>query len=140
MDIGKLWPSRKMECPLMTRCCHKRLRYYAVVTEELLKRRIETLSGDFTQRDNAIALLLALEGTVLAEIDPLDIELNPYTSAVCFYWLAGGEWDDVTVEVYPDQFETYLSRDRELRINHWPTEPKSSAIRNVIGELLAGME
>ena len=109
------------------------------MAEEMLKRRIEKLAGDCAQCANAVALLLALEETVLAGIDPEDIEVNQFTNAICFYWQASGEWDDITVEVYSDGFETYLSRDRELRIKHWANEPKPAAIKNVIEELLAGM-
>ena len=105
----------------------------------MLKRRIEELAGDCAQRDNAITLLVALEGTVLAGVDHEDIELNRFTNAICIYWNASGEWDNVFVEVYRDGFETYLSRDREVRIKHWPKEPKSAVIKNVVRELLAGM-
>lgn len=102
---------------------------------ELLIRRIEELAEDAGQRANAVALLSALEGSVLGGIHQEDISLNPFTNAVCFDWQAGREWDDVEVEVYPGHFETYLSRDQELRINHW----RSDALKDVVAELLAGM-
>ena len=116
-----------------------RLRYLASMNEESLKLRIHELAGDGAQHGNAVALLVALKGTVLSEIDPEDIEINQFTNAICFYWKAHGAWIDVSLEVYADRFETYLSRDRELRINHWPNEPQPSAIENVVEELLAGM-
>ena len=100
---------------------------------ELLTSRIEELAQDAGQRTNAIALLSALEGTVLDEVNYEDISLNRFTDAICFDWQARREWDDITVEVYPDHFETYLSRDKELRINHW------KALKDVVAELLAGM-
>ena len=108
------------------------------MTLELLERRVDELACDTTQRRNAMALLSAIEGTVLGAIESEDISLNPYTNAICFDWLVNGEWNSLEVEVYPDRFETYLSRDQELRINHWPCEPKSGALGKVIGELLAG--
>lgn len=104
----------------------------------LLERRVEELASDAAQRDNAIALLSALDGTALAAIESDDISLNPYTNAVCFDWLVSGGWDSLQVEIYSDHFETYLSRDQELRINHWACEPRLPALENVIGELLAG--
>lgn len=107
--------------------------------EESVKLRIEELASDGLQRDNAVALLLAIRGTVLAVIDQEDIEINQFTNAIRFYWKADSEWIDVWVEVYPDQFETYLSRDRELRIKHWPNQPQPAAIKNVVDELLAGL-
>jgi len=106
--------------------------------KELLERRVEELAGDAAQRGNAIALLSVLEGTALGAIESEDISLNPYTKAICFDWLASGEWDSLEVEIYSDRFETYLSRDQELRINHWPSEPRAAALEKVIGELLAG--
>ena len=106
--------------------------------KELLERRVEELAGDAAQRSNAIALLLALEGTALGAIECKDISLNPYTKAICFDWLVSGEWESLEVEIYSDRFETYLSRDQELRINHWPSEPKSTALESVVGELLTG--
>lgn len=106
---------------------------------ESLTRRIEELARDARQRANADALLSALEGCVLDGIDHEDITLNPFTNAICFYWQAGREWDDVEVEVYPDHFETYLSRDQELRIKHWPNDLRSEALKDVVAELLAGM-
>ena len=102
---------------------------------ELLTRRIEELAVDAGQRVNAVALLSAFEGTALDGIDHEDISLNSFTSAICFDWQVGREWDDVQVEIYPDHFETYLSRDQELRINHW----RSEALTDVVVELLAGM-
>ena len=107
--------------------------------EELLKVRIEELAGDRAQRDNALALIAAFRGTVLAEIDRGDIEINGFTNALCFYWKAEGEWEDVSVEISADQFETYLSRDQEVRINHWPVRPDAFALKSVVDELLAGM-
>jgi hypothetical protein len=104
----------------------------------LLERRVEELASDAPQRDNAIALLSALDGTALAVMHSEDISLNPYTNAVCIDWLVSGEWDSLQVEIYSDHFETYLSRDKELRINHWACEPRLPALENVIGELLAG--
>ena len=104
----------------------------------LLERRVEELAGDAAQRDNAIALLSALDGTALNEIESEGIWLNPYTDAICFGCLVSGEWDSFQVEIYSDHFETYLSRDQELRINHWACEPRLPALENVIGELLAG--
>lgn len=104
----------------------------------MLERRVEELAGDAAQRSNAIALLAALEGTVLEDIQSRDISLNHFTSAICFDWLVRGEWDSLQVEVYSDHFETYLSRDQELRINHWPSEPKLPALDKVMGELLTG--
>jgi hypothetical protein len=108
------------------------------MTKALLERRVEELASDAPQRDNAIALLAALDGTALAAIESEDISLNPYTNAVCFDWIVSGEWDSLQVEIYSDHFETYLSRDQELRINHWACEPRFPALENVIGELLAG--
>ena len=104
----------------------------------LIEHRVEELASDAGQRENAIALLSALSGTVLAEIQSDDISLNPYTNAICFDWLVSGEWEDLEVEIYSDHFETYLSRDQELRINHWPSEPKPQALEKVIAELMAG--
>lgn len=106
--------------------------------KELLERRVEELAGDAAQRGNAIALLSALESTALGAFESEDISLNPYTKAICFDWLVSGEWDSLEVEIYSDRFETHLSRDQELRINHWPSEPKPQALEKVIGELLAG--
>ncbi|MXO49684.1 hypothetical protein GRI69_15650 [Erythrobacter vulgaris] len=88
--------------------------------DRLLELRVEELASDAAQRGNAIALLSALGGTALAKIESEDISLNPYTNAICFDWLVNGEWDSLEVEIYSDHFETYLSRDQELRINHWP--------------------
>ncbi|MET1754967.1 hypothetical protein ABVV53_05770 [Novosphingobium sp. RD2P27] len=102
---------------------------------ELLIRRIEELTKDARQRANAVALLSAVEGSALDGIDHEDISLNPFTNAICLDWLAGREWDEVQVEIYPNHFETYLSRDQELRINHW----RSEALKDVVAELLAGM-
>lgn len=102
---------------------------------ELLTRRIEELAKDPGQRANAVALLSAIERSALDGIGHEDISLNSFTNAICFDWLAGREWDDVQVEIYPDRFETYLSRDQELRINHW----RSEALKDVVAELLAGM-
>ncbi|MEO8618262.1 MAG: hypothetical protein ABI412_02750 [Sphingomicrobium sp.] len=110
------------------------------MSEELLKRRIEELANDAEQRDNAVALLSALDGTALAELDIEDISVNSYTNAICIDWLASGEWDSIEVQIYPDHFETYLSRNLELRINHWPSEGQSTALEKVVEELLAGME
>ncbi len=107
--------------------------------EDVLKGHIEELARDCAQRDNAINLLMALEGTVLAGVDHEDIELNRFTNAICINWNASGEWDNVFIEVYRDGFETCLSRDRELRIKHWPKEPKSAVIKIVVRELVAGM-
>lgn len=106
--------------------------------KDSLELRVEKLAGDAAQRGNAIALLSALEGTLLGGIESEDISLNPYTKAICFDWLVSGIWDSLEVEIYSDRFETYLSRDQELRINHWPSEPKSTALERVIGELLTG--
>ncbi|MFB0613627.1 hypothetical protein [Aurantiacibacter poecillastricola] len=106
--------------------------------KELLERRVEELAGDAAQRGNAIALLSTLEGTALGTIESEDISLNPYTKAICIDWLVSGEWDSLEVEIYSDRFETYLSRDQELRINHWPSEPQSAALESVIDELLMG--
>ncbi|MBX7541011.1 hypothetical protein [Qipengyuania sphaerica] len=108
------------------------------MSKGLLERRVEDLASDAAQRSNAISLLAALEGTVLGAIESEDISLNRFTNAICFDWLVSGEWDSLQVEIYSDHFETYLSRDQELRINHWPSEPKSLALDKVMGELLAG--
>ncbi|MEL7188679.1 MAG: hypothetical protein AAGK17_03925 [Pseudomonadota bacterium] len=104
----------------------------------LLEDLVDELAGDAAQLSNAMALLFALGGTALANIESESISLNPYTNAVCFDWLVGGEWSSLEVEIYADHFETYLSRDRELRIKHWPSDPKPQAIDRVIKELLAG--
>lgn len=106
---------------------------------ELLTSRIEELARNAGQQTNAVAFLSALEGSVLDGIDHEDISLNPFTSAICFDWQGGREWDDIEVEVYPDHFETYLSRDQELRIKHWPNDLRSEALKDVVEELLAGM-
>jgi hypothetical protein len=115
------------------------LRYDVAMPSELLTSRVEELAWDAGQQTNAVALLSALEGTVLDGIDHEDISLNPFTNAICFDWQAGREWDDVEVEVYPDRFETYLSRDQELRIKHWPNDLLSEGLKDVVEELLAGM-
>ena len=104
----------------------------------MLERRVEELADDAAELSNAIALLAALQGSALGEIESEDISLNPYTSAICFDWLVSGEWDSLQVEIYSDHFETYLSRNKELRINHWPSEPKAPALDKVMEELLAG--
>ena len=103
-----------------------------------IERKVEELASDLAQRENAIALASALSGTALAEIHSDDISLNPYTSAICFNWLVSGEWENLEVEIYSDHFETYLSRDQELRINHWPSDPKPQALEKVVRELIAG--
>ncbi|MAH15537.1 MAG: hypothetical protein CMN65_07355 [Sphingomonadaceae bacterium] len=105
------------------------------MSKELLEDRVEELAGDAAQHGNAIALISALEGTALGAIESEDISLNRYTKAICFDWLGRGEWDSLEVEIYSNHFETYLSRDQELRINHW----RSEALRDVVAELLAGM-
>lgn len=110
-----------------------------MMPKELLMRRVEEIAADAAQRGNAIALLSALDRTALASIESEDISLNPFTDAICIDWLASGEWDSLEVEIYSDRFETYLSRDQELRIKHWPSEPMSPALENVVAELLDGM-
>ena len=104
----------------------------------LIERRVKELASDVAQLNNAIALLSSLQGTALSENESDDISLNPYTKAICFDWLVNGEWESLEVEIYSDHFETYLSRDQELRINHWPSEPKPQSLDKVISELLAG--
>ncbi len=42
------------------------------------------------------------------------------------------------MEINSDHFETYLSHDKELRINYGACEPRLPALEGVIGELLAG--
>lgn len=109
------------------------------MTSELLKSRVESLTQNACQRANAVALLSAIEGSALGRMSDEDISRNTFTNAICFDWRAGREWDDVEVEVYSDHFETYLSRDKELRIKHWPNDLRSEALREVVAELLAGL-
>jgi hypothetical protein len=106
---------------------------------EVLTNRIEELVWDAEQRANAVALLSALKGTALDEITQAEISLNSFTGAICLDWQTGGKWDDVEVKVYPDHFETYLSRNQELRIKHWPNDLRPDALKDVVYELLAGM-
>ena len=108
------------------------------MTKGMLERRVVELTGDAALRSNALALISALEGTGFEASKCEDISLNPYTKAICCDWQLSGEWDSVEVQIYADRFETYLSRDRELRINHWPCEAQSVALEKVLGELLAG--
>ena len=106
---------------------------------ETALRQIEQLASSSRQGDNARALLSALEGSALGTIGAEDISLHPYTQAISFYWVAGGEWDDIQVDVFEDHFESYLSRDGELRIKHWPSDVSPDALSALVGELWAGM-
>lgn len=127
------------ENELATYCRLRARSYSPFMPTETALHQIEQLACSSRQGDNARALLFSLEGSALGAIGAEDISLHPYTQSISFYWVVGGEWDEIQVDVFEDHFESYLSRDGEIRIKHWPSDVPPDALSELVVELWAGM-